>query len=283
MSTQNFWTELVARALDEDQARWDWTTRGSVANLDKPVRARVVAKSDGVWAATALADSLPDTIRAKSALEDGDRIKRGQTVIEWQGPARLVLAYERAYLNVAAYAGGIATATRRLVDLVSAEMPKNPPRVSCTRKILPGYRDLAIHAVQVGGGHAHRVSLAGGVLIKENHIAAAGSIRKAIEGSRSVAPHGLKILCEVRSEKELRAAVDAGADGVLLDNFSPEQVRAAMGYVHALPVKPVIEVSGGITEKTIAAYAQPGVDVISVGSITHSVTSLDLSLLIGSR
>jgi nicotinate-nucleotide pyrophosphorylase (carboxylating) len=283
MSTRNFWNELVERALSEDQCQWDWTTRGSVAKPDRIVRAKVIAKSEGVWAATDLARALDPAIRAISKLRDGDRLKLGQTVIEWAGPAHLVLAYERAYLNVASYAGGIATATRRLVDIVREELPKRTPRVSCTRKILPAYRDLAIHSVLAGGGHPHRVSLAGGVLIKENHVAAAGGIRKAIDGARAAAPHGLKIEVEVRDLKELRAATGAGADGVLLDNFTPDEVRSALGIVHGLGIKPVVEVSGGIDERTIAAYAQPGVDVISVGAITHSVQSLDLSLLVAAR
>src|SRR5690606_37963643 len=158
--------------------------------------------------------------------------------------------------------------------------PGEAPRVTSTRKILPYYRDVAIAAVMAGGGFAHRVSLDGGALIKENHIAAAGGIRAAIRGARAVAPHLLKIEIEVRNLKELREAVDAGADVIRLDNFSTKSVREAVDLVEESHRSPLIECSGGITEETIGNYAIPGVHVLSIGGLTHSVKAIDLSLLV---
>jgi nicotinate-nucleotide pyrophosphorylase (carboxylating) len=213
-------------------------------------------------------------------VEDGEELKPGETVMTLRGPARVLLALERPMLNLASYVSGIATRTEGLVWLVKKACPKRTPRVTSTRKTLPGYRDLATYGVLAGGGHAHRLSLSGGVLIKENHIAAAGGIARAIEGAREVAPHGLKIECEVRNLGELSRALTAGADGVLLDNFKVKEVKDALKLIAGRPKAPVIEVSGGLNEDNIASYAIPGVDVLSVGSLTHSVTAVDLSLLV---
>jgi nicotinate-nucleotide pyrophosphorylase (carboxylating) len=278
----DFWKKLLDLGLEEDGWRWDWTTLGSLRSPDQRLSARIVAKSEGIWAAEGLVKALPPELEAKSEVRDGSKLAKGQTVVTWSGPGRLVLAYERGFLNLASYAGGIATQTRSLVDIVSKAGLKRAPRVCSTRKILPFYRDLAIHSVQAGGGHAHRLNLAGGVLIKENHIAAAGGIDAAILGARAVAPHGLKIEIEVRSLEELESALRSEADAVLLDNFTPDQVRAAIAAVgsHGGP-RPVIEVSGGLNAANVASYAIEGVDVLSFGSLTHSVQSLDLSLLVG--
>jgi nicotinate-nucleotide pyrophosphorylase (carboxylating) len=280
--------ELMRTGLEEDSWQWDWTTLGTVGDRgSRPLRARVIAKSSGVWAASALIPALNSLARelgargdiARSRFKDGQRIKPGDVVCEWSGPARLVLALERPFLNLASYVSGIATTTASLVSEVKRACPKRPPRVTPTRKTLPAYRDLAVMGVIAGGGFSHRVSLSGGVLIKENHIAAAGSIAKAVSGARAIAPHGLKIEIEVRSLKELGQALKADADGVLLDNFTPAQVREALSItnLHRRPV--VIEVSGGITESNIAKYAIEGVDLISSGSLTLSVKIVDLSMI----
>jgi nicotinate-nucleotide pyrophosphorylase (carboxylating) len=175
----------------------------------------------------------------------------------------------------------VATQTDALVQIVRSVGLDNPPRVTSTRKTLPGYRDLSIAAVIAGGGHPHRVSLSGGVLIKENHIAAAGGIASAIRGAVSVAPHGLRVEVEVRDLKELQEALDHEVDVVLLDNFSPSLVAEALKLIHAHAHSRVrVEVSGGISQRNIRDYVQQGVHVISVGSLTHSVSPLDLSLLV---
>ena len=226
----DIWKDHLCAALKEDGWPWDWTSLGILTaeagtkkNNGFEIQAKVIAKSEGVWAAEGLVSSLSQIakIRLENQVPDGGRFKPGDVLVKIKGPTLEVLAWERPFLNLAAYASGIATATARLVSEVKKACPRNTPRVCLTRKTLPGYRDIAIHAVRLGGGFPHRVTLAGGVLIKENHIAAAGGIRKAIEGARAAAPHGLKIEIEVRSLSELKEAVSAGAEGVLLDNFSP--------------------------------------------------------------
>jgi nicotinate-nucleotide pyrophosphorylase (carboxylating) len=223
---------------------------------------------------------MGEPLTLKAQLEDGRSFKPGDVLVALKGPARTLLALERPFLNLASYVSGIATRTQGLVKLVHSECPKRPPRVTSTRKTLPGYRDIAVYGVIAGGGHAHRTSLSGGVLIKENHVAAAGGIARAIEGVREVAPHGLKIETEVRDLKELSQALSAGAEGVLLDNFTPQLVKEALRLIDKQPSRPVVEVSGGLSEENIASYAIEGVDVLSVGSLTHSVTAVDLSLLV---
>ncbi|MGK5085535.1 nicotinate-nucleotide diphosphorylase (carboxylating), partial [Bdellovibrionota bacterium FG-1] len=232
---------LLEAGLQEDAWQWDWTTLGTLgsARLPKSIRGRIIAKSVGIWAGTSLVSALNLVVKdlghagpfATTRFTDGQSFKRGAVLSEWKGPARLVLALERPFLNLAAFASGVATSTHEMVNEVRKACPQCPPRVTATRKTLPGYRDLSVLGVLAGGGHSHRVSLAGGVLIKENHIAAAGGILKAVEGARAVAPHGLKIEIEVRSLKELAKALKAHADGVLLDNFSPDQVREALQMI----------------------------------------------------
>ena len=279
--SQDFWKKLLNQALEEDGCRWDWTTMGALQKPGQRLTARIVAKSDGIWAASGLVAALPEELEINPVLLDGQRFEASQTLMTWSGSGALILAYERAFLNLAAYAGGIATETQKLVDVLHSAGMKRTPRICSTRKILPFYRDLAIHAVQIGGGHSHRVNLAGGVLIKENHIAAAGSIQNAVEGARKIAPHGLKIQAEVRSLSELAAALAAKVDGVLLDNFSPDLVRTALaGLPKDNHPRPVVEVSGGLNASNLRSYAIEGVDVLSFGYLTHTVRSLDFSLLV---
>lgn len=280
------WKTLIRAGLDEDQWRWDWTTLGTLGAKPRSSRAQIIAKAPGVWAAAELVDAVNDLAHeygqknfARSKLKNGASVKPGTVVASWSGSAQIILAFERSFLNLASYVSGVATATAELVEKARKAVPKNPPRITSTRKTLPGYRDLAVHGVCVGGGFSHRISLAAGVLIKENHIAVAGGVGAAIDGVRKLAPHGLKIETEVRSIKELREAVDAGADAVLLDNFSPVELKSALALLHKLSVRPVVEASGGIHADNIAQYALEGVDVISVGALTHSVKGLDLSLL----
>jgi nicotinate-nucleotide pyrophosphorylase (carboxylating) len=301
---------LLRQGLADDGWPWDWTSLGSLKDPLKKVKAQVIAKAHGVWAGASLVKAVenlakeigaengmtsPSFFSAKIFSKDGASVKPGQSICEWTGPASLILALERPFLNLASYSSGIATATRELVSQVERACPRKTPKVTATRKTLPGYRDLAIYGLQVGGGFSHRVSLSGGVLIKENHIASAGSITRAIAGCRAVAPHGLKIEVEVTSIRELEEALAAQAEVILLDNFSVEEVRKAILLVdkrfvtrntqnakagNTTPLRPVIEISGGLNISNIARYAIPGVDILSVGSITLSVQGLDLSLLV---
>lgn len=290
------WKELLTQGLEEDDWRWDWTTLGTLKVPQQKLKASVRAKSHGVWAGSPLVDAVnehPENIQAahsnevgpliaRSYLKDGEHFEPGTIVAELEGPGRLLLAFERPFLNLASFVSGIATRTADLVARVQSACPNKTPKVTSTRKTLPGYRDLSIHGVRAGGGYSHRMSLSGGVLIKENHIAAAGGIREAIEGVRKIAPHGLKVEVEVRSIEELRDALKANAEIVMLDNFNPNQVREALRVVHEASFHPLIEVSGGLNEKNISTFAIEGVDVLSVGSLTHSVQAVDLSLLVES-
>jgi nicotinate-nucleotide pyrophosphorylase (carboxylating) len=278
------WERALRTGL-EDDGGLDWTTLGTLSRPDRPVRARVVAKSPGVWAADGLIAAmtrLAPEIRAVARVADGAVLRPGLLVCEWRGPADRILALERPFLNLAAFVGGIAHRTAGLVSRVRKACPTETPRVTATRKTLPGYRDLAICGVLAGGGHSHRVSLAGGVLIKENHIAAAGGILRAVEGVRRLAPHSLRLEIEVRDERELKQALLAGVDVVLLDNFTPADVQSALPLIAELGGSraPLVEISGGLNEGNIADYAIPGVHLLSVGSLTHSVTAIDLSLLV---
>lgn len=288
--------DLIRAGLREDGWPSDWTTLGSVQNPLKNVRAQLIAKGPGIWAGAALTHSLNSVARelaeittgnflAKSQLEDGAVVKPGQPVAEWNGSAILVLALERPFLNLAQFAGGIATATHEFVAILKEVRPEDSPRVTATRKTLPCYRDLAFYALQVGGGHVHRTNLAGGVLIKENHIAAAGGIEQAIRGTRAIAPHGLKIEIEVTDLQELETAIKAQADVIMLDNFSVEDVERAVTIIDGFfpagrPGRPLIVVSGGLSTSNIGNYAIPGIDIFSIGSLTHSVRALDISLLL---
>ncbi|MBL7716900.1 MAG: carboxylating nicotinate-nucleotide diphosphorylase [Bdellovibrionales bacterium] len=286
---------LMRQGLEDDGLAWDFTSIGSGLGSRK-ISAKIIAKGPGIWAADPivaaaelLSHEFGSPLKFQVGVKDGAQLKKGQTVLSLSGEAATLLAFERPLLNLASYLGGIAHQTRELVDQTEKAFRKNigrapagitPPRVTSTRKTLPGYRDLAVYAVHCGGGHPHRVSLSGGVLIKENHIAAAGGIAKAIRGCRLVSPHGLKIEVEVRNLAELDQAIESHADAVLLDNFTPDLVKSAVKKIEKSGQKIIVEVSGGISLSNIGDYALPGVHVISSGSLTHSVKAIDLSLLV---
>ncbi|OFZ81861.1 MAG: nicotinate-nucleotide diphosphorylase (carboxylating) [Bdellovibrionales bacterium RIFOXYD1_FULL_53_11] len=288
--------DLLKKGMNEDVWNMDWTTIGCLgrAGAKKQVKARIISKAGGIWACAGLKDAIEGCsaafgmlLEAKNTLEDGQRFKAGQVVMYWAGSARMVLAMERSALNLAQYACGIATATAELTDIVARTWKKysktaktSAPRVTATRKTLPFYRDLAIHSVVCGGGRSHRVNLAGGVLVKENHIAAAGGIAGAVKGARAAAPHGLKIEVEVRNQIELQQAVEAGADAVLLDNFKAAQVKKAIVFLKTAAPGVLVEASGGINDRNIQSFVLPGVDVISCGGLTHSVRAVDFTLLV---
>lgn len=287
--------DLLLRGLDDDGYALDWTSLGIEAahkpKAEKALRAEIIAKADGIFfgetlgrVAEAVSNEIGLPFAVKTLHQDGDRIESGKKVFEFSGSALGILAIERPFLNLASYFGGIATRTRGLVDQVETEWKQKKhagpaPRVTSTRKILPHYRDGAISSVIAGGGFPHRVNLSGGVLIKENHIAAAGGVRSAITGVRGVAPHGLKIEIEVRNLTELKEALVAKAEVIMLDNFTHVDVTKAIRLIEETNLSPMIECSGGISEETIASFALPGVHILSVGGLTHTVKAFDLSLL----
>lgn len=280
------WDVALSQGLSEDRWVWDWTTLGTLFRGSQKIRAKIIAKSEGVWAAQGLLKACEkywaSEIQFQSKIEDSKRFKNQQTLCEWKGSPQAILALERTFLNLASFVCGIATRTRRLVDQVEKACPQNPPRVTSTRKTLPGYKDLSILGVILGGGASHRLNLSAGVLIKENHVSACGDIATAVKSVRDVSPHGLKIEIEVRNLKELQQAMAAGAEGVLLDNFTPAQVQEAIRWMREQEhlERCFVEVSGGLNENNIQDYAIPGVSVLSVGGVTHSVQSVDLSLLV---
>lgn len=286
------WIAHLETGLREDQALWDHSA-GLLPN--KSIQAKIVAKEPGTWAATGLFEALSESawtrnIKVTSIAKPGSRLKANQVVAQLRGPARDLLRTERTLLNLAQYACGIATQTRTLCDLADSQAKKlrlvRPPRVTPTRKTLPGYRDIALFAAQVGGASLHRMNLGGGVLLKENHLAQLGGATAAIDQARSQSPHPLRIEVEVRSPQEALEATSAGAEIVMLDNFSVDAIRETLQLLshwvaaRAGRARPWIEVSGGVNESNIVQFVLPGVDVISVGGLTHSVKALDLSFLV---
>jgi nicotinate-nucleotide pyrophosphorylase (carboxylating) len=275
--------ELFAKGLQEDDWKSDWTTLGTVKPGTSGT-AQIIAKNSGIWAGDGFTRAALEffkengvRLECTSSIKNGGKFTDGSVINLWVGDVAGLLALERTYLNLVSYSSGIATATNRLVQKVKDICPKNPPQILHTRKILPAFRDVAIEAVLIGGGHAHRKNLSSAVLIKENHIAMLGSITKAVEGTRAKAPAGMKIEVEVRNFDELREAVELKPDVIMLDNFTSTDIAAA---VRTVAGRSKIEISGGITENNIAEYAIEGVDFISIGSITHSVKSVDLSFLL---
>jgi nicotinate-nucleotide pyrophosphorylase (carboxylating) len=279
------WKKWILTGLEEDCVAFDWTARATVrASASGNIKANLIAKATGVWAGDlglqALRILSAETglpLKINSFVKDGETVRSKQKICEWVGPSEAIVGFERTFINLASYFSGIATQTRALVDAVKSSKLKVKPRITGTRKTLPGYRDLVVQSTLIGGAHPHRFNLSGGLLLKENHIAAAGGIAQAIDHARSVIPHLLKIEIEVRNQDELKRAIKAGAEVIMLDNFKPEEIKKAIAHKS----KGVIfEVSGGINARNLDRYLIEGIDVISIGSITHSVTGLDLSLLV---
>ena len=265
---------LIDLALEEDAGLGDITSRAifpaghrSVAVIDAKqdlvlcgldVAARVFAKQD-------------ERLKVKLLASDGDRVKRGKLVLRVEGTTTSILTAERTALNFLQRLSGIATQAGRYAAAVRG----TGVRVVDTRKTTPGWRALEKYAVRTGGCFNHRSSLGEQVLIKDNHIAAAGSLTNAVLRCRMAASHGAKSEVEAKTRAEVKEAVRADADIILLDNMAPDQVRAAMKVIAG---QALVEVSGGVRFETLRDYALAGVDIISVGALTHSVAAADLSL-----
>ncbi|MCA1702247.1 MAG: carboxylating nicotinate-nucleotide diphosphorylase, partial [Actinobacteria bacterium] len=202
---------------------------------------------------------------------DGERVKAHDVLVRLEGSLAVILTAERTALNLLQRLSGVATITSRFVDAIAG----TSARIVDTRKTTPGLRTFEKYAVRCGGGSNHRFGLDDGILIKDNHIAAVGDVGEAVERARAGAPHGLKVEVEVTDLHQLDDALAAGADAVLLDNMSPEMVGDA---VRRAGGKVLLEASGGMTLETVRSYALAGVDLISVGALTHSAPSIDLSL-----
>jgi len=267
---------LVEGFLEEDIGRGDRTTEAVVPD-DLRGRARIEAREPAVIAGLDVAHAcfrLLGGVEWEPVVADGERVEAGATVVRMEGPLRTILTGERTALNLLQRLSGIATMTSRFVEAVAG----TPGQVVDTRKTTPGLRMLEKYAVRVGGGSNHRAGLDDGILIKDNHIAAAGSVTEAVTRALVGRPHGLKVEVEVQTLDQLDEALAAGAEAVLLDNMSAEMVRDAVARAGG---KALLEASGGITLDTISDYAKTGVDLISVGALTHSVRAIDLSLEVG--
>ncbi len=208
-----------------------------------------------------------------SLIAEAAKLARGATVAEIEGRICGLLIGERTALNFIQLMSGIATATQEYVRAIKGTRA----RIVDTRKTHPGLRAIEKYAVRIGGGFNHRFGLDGGVLIKENHLAAAGSVASALERAREVAPHTLRIEIECETLDQVKEAADGGADAILLDNMSLAQIRRARKMVGA---RILLEVSGGVSLKNVRAIAETGIDLISVGALTHSARAIDLSMRI---
>jgi len=268
-------SETVRRALSEDIDRGDVTTEAcveptTIGTATLNARERVVVC--GLPIVEEVYSQLDLLVDVEPHVQDGDLVETGTALATISGPATSILLGERVALNFMQRLTGVATMTRRFVDSLPAG---SSARITDTRKTTPGLRAFERYAVRCGGGHNHREDLGAAVLIKDNHIAAAGGCTQAIERARAHAPHTCRIECEVDTRAQLEEALAAGADIVMLDNFDDDEVRDALALVDR---RAIVEVSGGITLERVAALGALGVDVISVGALTHSSPSCDLGL-----
>jgi len=290
---------LIRAALEEDLGAAD-ITASAIATADIVASARLAAKQELVLAGLPVAErvfrALDPVIRFKGKYDEGARVPASTTLAELEGRARAILSAERTALNFLAHLSGIATLTRRFVEAISGTQA----RIRDTRKTTPLLRALEKYAVRVGGGTNHRFGLFDAVLIKENHIKIAGSVAEAIRRAQGYAeakapeitayesfrqPTGdwlQAIQVEVPNEAELREALAAGADAVLLDNLSPAEASRLVAIARSERPDCVIEISGSVSLSNVRAYAEAGADFISVGALTHSAPAADLSLLVDS-
>ena len=269
---------LARAALQEDVGRADVTSRITVAEESR-ARARFVAREDlvvsGLEAARAVFfEAGGEEVSFAAFANEGDRLTAGSVLAEVEGFAHPILAAERVALNLLMRLSGIATFTSRYVEAIAGTGAK----IADTRKTTPGLRILEKAAVRAGGGTNHRAGLDDGVLIKDNHLALSGGVTQTVRRARTNSPHLLKVEVEVENLKELEEAIQAGADAVLLDNMTPEEVREAVGLARKESPRILVEISGGVNLKTVRSYAEAGPDLISVGALTHSAPAADVSL-----
>ncbi|MEM6413249.1 MAG: carboxylating nicotinate-nucleotide diphosphorylase [Pseudomonadota bacterium] len=268
-------TDAVERALEEDLGHAGDVTTTACIPANQNMRAEIRVRKPGVIAGIELVletfRQIDPTINILTPYKDGYFLESDQTILEIEGPARGILTGERVALNFMGHLSGIATLTHQFVQAIK----HTQARFTCTRKTTPGLRALEKYAVRCGGGSNHRFGLYDAVMIKDNHIAAAGGIQKAIEQTRSTIPHTMKIEVEVDTLKQLGEALEAGADVVLLDNMTTDDLKSAVTINNH---RSILEASGNVTLDTVCAIAETGVDVISSGWITHSAPSLDVGL-----
>jgi nicotinate-nucleotide pyrophosphorylase (carboxylating) len=271
--------EKLRQLVAEDVGQGD-VTSAAVVPAGLAVEAAVVAKDTGTAAGieetVILTESIGLSVKAK--VTDGETIKKGQVIMKISGDARTILSAERTMLNLLSRMSGIATKTRSLAEKL--KQANATAKIAATRKTAPGLAYFDKKAVQIGGGDPHRLCLDDMILIKDNHVAIAGSMENAVKKAKQAASFSKKIEVEVTAVADAVKAAEAGADIVMLDNFSPTQVREAVEALKKAGFfrKVLLEVSGGITEQNLLDYASAHVDVISMGALTHSVKALDISL-----
>ncbi|HEU0027657.1 MAG TPA: carboxylating nicotinate-nucleotide diphosphorylase [Ktedonobacterales bacterium] len=279
-----FDSELARRALAEDVGRGDLTTEATIP-LGARASGRIIAKADGIVAGLPMAELVFLQMDLGTHIErlarDGDHVTRGQPLLRIEGDARALLTAERVALNFLGRLSGVAT----LAAACAAATEGTRARVVDTRKTTPGLRALEKYAVRMGGATNHRSGLDDGILIKDNHIAAAGGVTAAVTRARAYASHLLKVECECETEAQVREALAAGADAILLDNMTLEAMRDAVTLIRAHDPRMIIEASGniGLNPERIAAVAATGVDLISTGALTHSAPVFDVSLEFDAR
>ncbi len=274
----NMIDEIIKNAFKEDIGEGDHSTLSCVPENAKGV-AKLLVKDSGVIAGVELAEKIfrafDDELKVEVFIKDGEKVKYGDVAFEVSGNSRSILTTERLVLNFMQRMSGIATQTNKIVSLIKGTDVK----LLDTRKTTPGIRYMEKWAVRIGGGYNHRFALYDMIMLKDNHIDYAGGIKPAIQRANDylkLTGKSLKIEIEVRNEQELVEVLEVGkVDRIMLDNFSPERITEALKII---PKTYEVEASGGITHETIRAYAKTGVDYISVGALTHSFQSLDMSL-----
>jgi nicotinate-nucleotide pyrophosphorylase (carboxylating) len=265
---------LIALALEEDLGRGDVTSTvifDGAAQTSGQIMAKEPLVICGIRVAAEVFKRVDHETRFIMRCEDGRKLEPGEIVAVVEGKTRGLLAAERTALNFLQRMSGVATLTRQFVDAIAGTRA----RICDTRKTAPGWRALDKWAVKVGGGANHRADLASGVLIKDNHVIAAGGVRAAVEKARANAPHSLRIEVEVTELDQVDEALAAGAEVVLLDNMTPAQVAEG---VKRIAGRAIVEISGGVNLSTVRGFAEAGPDLISVGALTHSPRAVDLSL-----
>lgn len=268
---------LIKTALLEDINYLD-TTTDYLIDEEQENSAKFLAKSDGILCGIEVALRVfeilqPNGFETKIYKHDGDKLKKGDIIAEIHGKTRTILKGERTALNLIQHMSGVATTTNKAVELVKGTNAS----IADTRKTLPGLRPIQKYAVTVGGGRNHRYNLSDAAMLKDNHIDAGGGIANAVAKLKKRLGHMTKIELEVRNLDELKQALAADVDVIMLDNMTPEMMKEAVKITDG---KALLEASGNITDETLKEVAQTGVDIISMGALTHSVTAFDISLKI---